>query len=82
MQYELERQLKFLKFTCKDHYFRPLTEEEKEDKWMSVSAVCEICGERFGWRCLKRDGTKTPYCDYVGNGGEDCKHCGMPSERK
>ena len=33
------------------HEFKPLTEKQLNDKWMSVFAKCLICGEFFGWRC-------------------------------
>ena len=33
--------------------FRPLTKQEFDDKWMSVSSECLICGEHHGWRCKK-----------------------------
>lgn len=33
------------------HTFRPLTEKELADKWMSVGSTCLGCGRHFGWRC-------------------------------
>ena len=38
--------------TCQ-HELRELTDEERADKWMSLSAICLCCGEKFGWRCKK-----------------------------
>lgn len=39
-----------IKETCK-HEFKPLTEKQLDDKWMSEGAVCIHCKEDFGWRC-------------------------------
>lgn len=37
---------------CK-HEFKPLTDKQLADKWMSVSATCIHCKNDFGWRCIK-----------------------------
>lgn len=36
---------------CTHEEFRPLTEGELADRWMSIIAYCQICGKDFGWRC-------------------------------
>lgn len=49
------------------HVFKPLTQKELADKWMSVSAVCLGCGGYFGWRCKKSpDGA----CHYFSEDGK------------
>jgi len=49
------------------HTFRPLTEKELTDKWMSVSSGCLGCGQYFGWRCKKSpDGV----CHYFSEDGK------------
>jgi hypothetical protein len=56
-----------LKKTC-THVLRPLTEAELADKWMSVGAHCEICGEGFDWRCKRSpDGVCHYYTDSDGD---------------
>lgn len=39
-----------LERTC-IHEFKPLTERQLLDKWMTIDAKCIVCGEDFGWRC-------------------------------
>ena len=34
-----------------EHRFRPLSEEELADLWMSTGAWCDVCHYSFGWRC-------------------------------
>ena len=49
------------------HVFKPLTEKQLGDKWMSVSSVCLGCGQHFGWRCKKSpDGV----CHYFSEDGK------------
>ena len=45
---------------------------------LSVSAVCEICGEDLGWWCEK---SPIKVCVFDGN-SEYCIYCGGPQERK
>jgi len=46
----------------------------------SESAVCSICGKRFGWYCEK---SPTKCCHYnYSSLEESCNYCGQPSERK
>lgn len=42
------------------------------------SVSCAVCGVGFGWFCPSNP---KQYCEY-GEHGEDCIHCGQPSERK
>jgi len=42
------------------HEFKPLTEKQLNDKWMSVFAKCLICGEFFGWRCKRKSRWSMP----------------------
>lgn len=56
-----------LRRTCEHHIVRD------ED-----SAVCQICGEDFGWWCPESPDHKCEYPD----GEEVCRFCGQPDERK
>lgn len=50
-----------------DHAFRPLTNSDLADEWMSVGAHCSICGHSYGWRCKESpDGV----CHYPPEEGE------------
>lgn len=62
--------------SCK-HVFKELTPKQMADRWLSISAVCLVCGAGFGWRCKV---SPTGHCEYTD--GEECAHCGMPDERK
>lgn len=42
------------------------------------STSCAVCGEDLGWFC---PANPKGYCEYEGR-SEDCKFCGIPSERK
>ena len=33
--------------------FKPLTEKQRQNEWLSECATCRICGKYHGWRCLK-----------------------------
>lgn len=70
-------QIRELQAKC-EHEFRPLTEAELADEWMSVSAVCEVCGLDSGWRCKV---SPKGVCEY-GDSDDECVHCGHPDERK
>lgn len=55
-----------LKEQC-THEMRPLTKKELDDKWMSVDALCVVCGKSFGWRCkVSPDGV----CHYFSEDGK------------
>jgi hypothetical protein len=47
---ELQLPLDALKDTC-PHTFKPLTQEQQDDPWMSEGARCTTCDTYFGWRC-------------------------------
>lgn len=48
------------------HRLRPLTNSEWGDEWMSKTAVCEICGRHWEWRCkVSPDGV----CHYHSHDG-------------
>ena len=44
------RLIQQLERTCM-HELKPLTEQQLNDKWMSIFANCTVCDEHFGWRC-------------------------------
>lgn len=57
----LESQRIKLPHKCK---FKELSDKEKKDNWLSVSAQCTKCNTCYGWRCLKSpDGV----CHYFTN---------------
>ena len=60
-----ERELWRLMGKCK-HSFKPLTQNQLKDKWMSESAFCDTCGVHFGWRCKK---SPDSVCHYHTEGG-------------
>lgn len=64
---EAENVLRRLAHSCK-HYFRPLTQAEQADKWMSEGAKCEICGANFGWRCKRSPDSICHYHSDEANG--------------
>ena len=43
------------------HSLPLLTPRQLDDEWLTVSAVCEICGEDFGWRCKSSPDTVCHY---------------------
>lgn len=53
------------------------------DEWRSDSGHCLGCGANLGWYCPCHP---DHICEYVnekdGGWSENCKNCGMPSERK
>ena len=42
------------------------------------AAVCDICGEYFGWYCSK---SPDKVCDTTFS-FDECRYCGQPDERK
>jgi len=48
--------------------FPPLTQEQLDDKWMSVSSCCLVCGEYHGWRCKVSPDSVCHYVDDITNG--------------
>jgi hypothetical protein len=51
------------------HKLRPLKPDELADDWMSISAICTICREDFGWRCkLSPDGICHTFAEPVKGG--------------
>lgn len=71
---KLNAQLKELKHDCKcyEHIIN------KND-----CAVCDVCGEYFGWWCPE---SPDHVCDYNQKDGsydeDNCRYCGDPEERK
>ena len=58
------------------------THEGLPDKWNGgcYSMFCAICDKEFGWYCPVNP---KQYCEYdYQKRGENCIHCGVPSERK
>lgn len=87
-----ERYLADLKRECREHVitrgrilFSPAkgkvvnTHEGLPSNWNDGcwSVSCAICGKDFGWACPVNP---KGYCEY--DHSEDCKFCGISSERK
>jgi hypothetical protein len=62
----LNKELDQIKANCK-HAFKPLTQKQLDDKWMSISAECTVCGQDFGWRCKE---SPDSVCHYESSNGK------------